>query len=370
MKTRPRLLAAALVTALLAVGTALAGPTGPAAAASIPGMVLSSTPASLPPELTRLATGKRITYVTTDVNGYLITATGLIMTPITGKAHRISAWAHGTTGLADQCTPSTNQNVFWPEARTAIAALLGKGFTVAAPDYPGLGTSQAHPYLIGLSEARSIIDAVKAARNLDGSLSTNYVIDGHSQGGQGSLFANQIASAYDGNLTLKGSASIAPVSNAATLAPLIPGTPNQGYLVMGLYGLQTVDSSFSASSVLAPTAKTKTSVLSTGCLMEILAAYQDLTPSQLLVGGALSDSVIAKLDHWVSPGQTTPTAPILLIQGTDDESVPAFLTEMLASQLQKDYSQPVTFQELQGETHDSAVVKSANTVATWLVARF
>ena len=104
--------------------------------------------------------------------------------------------------------------------------------------------------------------------------------------------------------------------------------------------------------------------------MEILAAYQNLTPSQLLVGGALSDSVIAKLDHWVSPGQTTPTAPILLIQGTDDESVPAFLTEMLAVELQEDYSQPVTFQELQGETHDSAVVKSANTVATWLVSRF
>jgi len=369
MKTRPRLLVAALVTTLLAVGAAPAGPAGPAAAASIPGTVLSSTTATLPPELTPLATGKRITYVTTDVNGNLITATGLIMTPKTGKANRVSAWSHGTTGLADQCTPSVNQNVFWPEARVAIAKLLGKGFTVAAPDYPGLGTSQAHPYLIGLSEARSIIDAVKAARNLDSSLVPAYVIDGHSQGGQGSLFANQIASSYDGNLVLKGSASIAPVSNAATLAPLIPGTPNQGYLVMGLYGLQTVDSSFSASSVLASPAKAKTSVLSSGCLMEILAAYQNFSASQLLVGGALPDSVVAKLDHWVSPAQTAPTAPILLIQGTADESVPAFLTEMLVDELHH-YSQPVTYQKIHGATHDSAVVDSATTVATWLAGRF
>ncbi|WP_030434215.1 alpha/beta hydrolase family protein [Actinoplanes subtropicus] len=369
MQTRPRLLVAALVAALLAVGAALVAPAGPASAASIPGMVLTSATATLPPELTPLATGKRITYVTTDVNGNLITATGLIMTPKTNKASRVAAWAHGTTGLADQCTPSTNQNVFWPEARTAIAALLGKGFTVAAPDYPGLGTSQSHPYLIGPSEARSIIDAVKAARNLDGYLSTSYVIDGHSQGGQGSLFANQMATAYDGNLVLKGSASIAPVSNAATLAPLIPGTPNQGYLVMGLYGLQTVDSSFSANSALAPTAKTKTSVLNTGCLNEILAAYQNLTASQLLVGGALPDSVIAKLDHWDSPAQTTPTAPILLIQGTADESVPAFLTEMLVDELHA-YSQPVTYQEIDGATHDSAVIDSADTVATWLAGRF
>jgi len=369
MRTRPRLLVAALVATLLAAGAALAAPAGPASAASVPGMVLSSTTATLPTELASLATGKRITYLTTDVNGNLITATGLIMTPTSNKAYRVAAWAHGTTGLADKCTPSTNQDVFWPEARTAIAALLGKGFTVAAPDYPGLGTSQAHPYLIGPSEARSVIDAVKAARNLDGYLSTSYVIDGHSQGGQGSLFANQIAPAYDGNLVLKGSASIAPVSNAATLAPLIPGTPNQGYLVMGLYGLQTVDSTFSANSVLAATAKTKTSVLNTGCLNEILSAYQSLTADQLLVGGALPDAVVAKLDHWDSPAQTTPTAPILLIQGTADESVPAFLTEMLVSELQA-YSQPVTYYELDGATHDSAAVLSAGTVATWLAARF
>src|SRR5689334_4696518 len=124
MQTRPRLLVAALVATLLAVGAALLAPAGPASAVSLPGMVLSSTTATLPPELAPLATGKRISYVTTDVNGNLITATGLIMTPKTNKANRVAAWAHGTTGLADQCTPSTNQGVFWPEARTAVAALL------------------------------------------------------------------------------------------------------------------------------------------------------------------------------------------------------------------------------------------------------
>ena len=39
---------------------------------------------------------------------------------------------------------------------SAIAALLAKGWTVAAPDYPGLGTPSAHPYLIGASAARSM----------------------------------------------------------------------------------------------------------------------------------------------------------------------------------------------------------------------
>jgi hypothetical protein len=49
MQTRPRLLVAALVAALLAVGAALVAPAGPASAASIPGMVLTSATATLPP---------------------------------------------------------------------------------------------------------------------------------------------------------------------------------------------------------------------------------------------------------------------------------------------------------------------------------
>ena len=177
-KTTALLAAAFLTTA----GLTVAG--SPANAATTPGTVQSSVSATLPPELAPLATGKRITYYTTSVSGSAITATGLIMTPKTGRVNRTVVWAHGTTGLADQCSPSLNYNVFWPEARAAVAALLGKGFTVAAPDYPGLGTPQSHPYLIGASEGRSIIDSVRAARNLDSSLSTQYAVDGHSQGGR------------------------------------------------------------------------------------------------------------------------------------------------------------------------------------------
>ncbi|GAA0560853.1 lipase family protein [Paractinoplanes ferrugineus] len=366
MKTRSRL----LLVALLAVCGIAVAPTGPAAAGSLPGTVLTSATATLPAELSPLATGKRIQYLTTDLNGLLIPATGLILTPKSNKKNRTVAWAHGSTGLADQCAPSNNQGVFWPEARVAVAALLGKGWTVAAADFPGLGTPLAHPYLVGGSEARSVIDSVKAARNLDSALSTQYVVDGHSQGGQAALFASQIAPSYDGNLVLKGTASIAPASNVDALAPLIPGTPGQGYLVMGLYGLAAVDPTFSPNSVLAPQAKTKTSSLNTGCLEQILAAYQNLTAEQLLVGGALPDAVVTKLAHYDNPAQTSPSAPILIVQGTDDEAVPVFIThDLLLPQLQA-YAQPVTYTELAGATHDSSVIQSADAVATWIAARF
>jgi pimeloyl-ACP methyl ester carboxylesterase len=363
-----RLLAAIHVAVLCIAGIVFSG--GSAVAASVPGTVLNATSATLPPELAPLANGKRITYVTTAVNGTTTSATGLILTPKTGKRNQTVVWGHGTTGLADKCAPSTSQAVFWPEARAAIAALLAKGWTVAAPDYPGLGTPLAHPYLIGESEARSMIDSVKAARNLDRSLTTKYVVDGHSQGGQGALFAGQLAPAYDGTLELRGVAAIAPVSNVDMLAPLIPGTPGQGYLVMALYGLNAQDPTFDPNTVLNEPAKKTTSVLESGCLMEILDAYAPLTAGQLLVGGALPQPVVTKLARYDNPAQSAPSAPMLIVQGTADEAVPYDITAgPLLDELHA-YNQPVDFVPVDGANHDGAVFATVDQVASWIAARF
>ncbi len=38
------------------------------------------------------------------------------------------------------------------------------GWTFVATDYEGLGTPGVHPYLVGLSEARGVLDIVRAAQ--------------------------------------------------------------------------------------------------------------------------------------------------------------------------------------------------------------
>ena len=365
----PALRRRALVV-LLALLAAVLFPGRPAAAAAAAGTVLTNAAVALPAELSGLATGRRVSFVTEGARGVISTSTGLVLTPKTNKKNRLVVWAHGTTGIADKCAPSSNYNVFWPEARAAVAEMLSRGWTVAAPDYQGLGTAQEHPYLVGLSEAKSIIDSAKAARNLDAALSTQYVIYGHSQGGQGALFANQIATAYDGNLVLKGTAAVAPVSNVDAFAPLIPGTPGQGYLVMGLYGLNAVEPTYLPITVLAPQARQKLPVLQTGCLYEVLDAYAPLTANQLLVGGSLPANWINKLKQYDNPAQTAPTAPIYLVQGTDDEAVPAFITEeLLLPQLQQ-YTQPVQFVEVVGANHDGAVTATTDQVGDWIAAHF
>ncbi|MBB2949175.1 fermentation-respiration switch protein FrsA (DUF1100 family) [Actinoplanes lutulentus] len=366
MKTASRVLLAVL---LAVIGTAAAA-ASPASAATLPGLVLTNSAATLPAELTPLATGRRIQYLTTSVTGSVITATGLVITPKTGKNNKIVAWGHGTTGLADICAPSNNLPVFWPEARIAIAELLSRGWTVAAPDYPGLGTPQAHPYLIGASAGRSLIDSVRAARSLDGTLGLQYVVDGHSQGGQGALFASQLAPSYDGTLVLKGTASIAPVSNTEEIIPYIAGTEGQGYLVMALYGLAAVEPTFHPYSVLAAPAEAKTGVLNTGCLYQILNTYKNFTAAQLVSGGTVPTSVVTKLASYNNPAQTAPSAPVLIVHGTLDEAVPFSLSsELLVPKIQE-YGVATTFLGLEGVNHDQAVIDSADYVADWIAARF
>ncbi len=368
MRSALRWAAAAQLAVLAVTGAAVTTAT-PANAVVASGTVLLSSTATLPPELAPLATGKKIQYLTTGLNGAAATASGLILTPKTNKKNKTVVWAHGSTGLADQCAPSASQAVFWPEARAAIAKLLQKGWTVAAPDYPGLGSLGSHPYLVGASEGRAIIDSVKAARNLDSALGTAYAIDGHSQGGQGGLFASQLAPSYDGALVLKGVAAIAPASNLDLIAPDIPGTPGQGYLVMALYGINAVEPSFNPNSYLAAPAKQKAPVLTSGCLYQILDAYAPLTPAQLVPNGVVAQQVLTKLAQYGNPGANPPSAPTLIVHGTDDEAVPYGLSAGPLVQTLSNQGQSVEFITVEGATHDGAVFATVDTVADWLAAR-
>ena len=51
--------------------------------------------------------------------------------------------------------------------RSQLGAYLKAGYAVAETDYEGLGTPGVHPYLIGSSEGRSVLDIVRAAREID-----------------------------------------------------------------------------------------------------------------------------------------------------------------------------------------------------------
>jgi len=61
-------------------------------------------------------------------------------------------------------------------------------------DYERLGTPGLHPYLVGPSEGRGVLDIVKAAQQIEETgAGSRVVIWGRSQGGHGALFPGEPA---------------------------------------------------------------------------------------------------------------------------------------------------------------------------------
>ena len=143
------------------------------------------------------ATAYRVLYTSTGYDGRPAAVSGLIVVPDgepPARGRRVIAYTHGTVGVASRCGPSLVAGPQQPLFFEGGAALLDAGYVVAAPDYQGLGTRGPHPYLVGDSEAKNTLDAVRAARNLpEAEASRDFAVWGHSQGGHASLFTGQVA---------------------------------------------------------------------------------------------------------------------------------------------------------------------------------
>lgn len=165
-----------------------------------------------------------ILYRSRDVRGNPIGVSGMIALPNTempAGGYPVISWAHGTVGCADRCAPSRDEEPLSQPHNAYVHRLLREflklGWAVVMTDYEGLGTAGTHPYLLGESEARGILDIVLAARQLyPGKIATRFQIVGHSQGGQAALFGAHHARDWT-DLELRGVAAVAPASAIGTL---------------------------------------------------------------------------------------------------------------------------------------------------------
>src|SRR6202012_4130896 len=123
----------------------------------------------------------------------------------------IIAWAHPTTGVVPHCAPSLA--LFGFQQIQGLREMVERGYAVAATDYPGLGTPGPHPYLVGVSEGRAVLDSVRAARTMPGvGGGRTFAVWGHSQGGHAALFSGLVAKSYAPELELDGVAAAAPAT--------------------------------------------------------------------------------------------------------------------------------------------------------------
>ena len=179
------------------------------ASAASPGTLSSADPVAQTPKGTQ---AWRIRYWTTSDQGKPIEVTGMVVAPreaLPQEPRQVLAWTHGTWGVTEKCSPSLSPNFF--AATPGINDAIRRGFVIVAPDYPGLGSPTAHAYLVGVEAANSTLDAVRAARQIEGAASgSRFVVWGESQGGHAALWTAKRALAYAPELQLLGAAAAAP----------------------------------------------------------------------------------------------------------------------------------------------------------------
>lgn len=178
------------------------------------GTLVSAQPVSNAPAGMR---AWRVNYWTTSDRNQPIRVTGMVIAPDgpPGRPPRpVIAWTHGLVGISDRCAPSVGDLNF-----TMIPNLqdvIRRGYTVVAPDYPGLGSEGVHPALVGVSEGRSALDAVRAARSIaQANAGNRFAVWGESQGGHAALWTGQIWRNYAPDLQLTGIAAIVPPTDLA-----------------------------------------------------------------------------------------------------------------------------------------------------------
>ena len=267
----------------------------------------------------------RVLYRSTGLRGEPIAVSGAVIVPHGPTEGRpVVAWAHPTTGVVPRCAPSLALLLI--QQIQGVRAMIERGYVVAATDYPGLGTPQTHPYLVGVSEARAVLDSVRAAREMTAA-GKRFAVWGHSQGGQAALFTGTIAKAYAPELDLAGVAAAAPATELATLlADDLDSNGGRNLTAMTLWSWSRV---FDApiARVVYPEATATIDRLAGECIESIYDLFVRRRTAQPLAERFLLDRNFAADEPWRSllasntPGALPADIPVLLAQGAADEIV-------------------------------------------------
>jgi pimeloyl-ACP methyl ester carboxylesterase len=309
---------------------------------------------------------RNVLYTTKSPQRDRVSVSGTVSIP-EGKAPKggfpVITYAHGTTGVADACAPSRNAaggpvipyvEYVYPQ----LSAFLDAGYAVLRTDYQGLGTPGPHPYLIGKSEGRSVLDIVRAAQELSPKIGDDYAIAGHSQGGHAALFAAGMADNWVPEQNLAGTIAYAPASHLKEQAQAIEGlTSPSGLTALAtliLYGASTANTGVQPDVLMTPETYAFWPDLDETCLPELgesdsLGGY---APADLLRDGANTNTLFNVLDRN-NPAVTT-SAPILLAQGEADTTVFPVFTNLLDDELQA-LNDSVDYQKYPGVTHGEIV---------------
>ena len=320
----------------------------------------------------------RILYHSRSRQDENIAVSGYVLAPLEDSAEDwpVVAYAHGTAGMADQCAPSAtvenNIQGFGGEA-SLLAQVAGTGYVVVATDYEGLGTPGLHPYLVGESAARSILDSVRAVQQMEQlNVSNSFAVAGISQGGHAALHAGQYWQTYAPELDLVGVVSMAPPSQANLIYDAVINTDSKGFIYMALAAYDVSYDEIDASEVLTPEGVDLLVELENGCTNYVFDVFNSYEVSDLIsVENPLAVPGWRDIAIDNDVNQRALPAPLFIAHGGADNLIPAVSSALLCAQITAIPDQGPTLRRVyEGASHGGVALAAAEDTITWLTARF
>ena len=283
----------------------------------------------------------RIMYLSESVSGTPIAVTGLVVfadDPAPFGGYELLLHGHGSTGLADQCAPSRAADL--PASELDIDLdytnfeFMSYGFVLVSTDYEGLGVPGAHPFLVGVSEARGMLDAGLAARQMPVLyIGPQTAIAGFSQGGHAALWAAQVAPEWTPQQPISASLIISAASEIPDLASGRSESQEQlgVWLLAGLAAAHP-EAQAALGSVLTPSGQEFLELLEGQCAVDTFGGVPVPEPPYLAADPTTVEPFASLLAANTAGTVATPT-PILLFHGDQDTAIPLAQSDALFDRL-------------------------------------
>lgn len=340
----------------------------------------------------------RLLFTTETHNKTVVPASAYILWPFSPNLQpgsnkaRTVVFAHGASGEFGDCTPSHMRTLLYQFQATYALALAG--FAVVAPDYQGLGINYTvdfdnntgrpgtrvpvhHPLLGNPSLANDLFYSHQAAlQAFPSRLSDEFVIMGHSEGGGAAWAAaeRQATGPVTGYLgTVAGSPAAnfsAVVDFALSLgAAEIPGVSLLAWAAQGMFP------DLRLSDVLTPlgVARLELQAEIGGCQGVTTALLQGDGTAQppLLREGWNTNPYLQSYLRLSSVGGRSVAGPVLVIQGTADQTIPEVVTTATVNETCSAHPESdLEYLLVNGTTHVPTLFATQREWLGWINARF
>ncbi|RDW92922.1 alpha/beta hydrolase family protein [Aspergillus mulundensis] len=338
----------------------------------------------------------RFFYVSEDIDGKPLPATGYVLFPYTNPIspnarHRIIVWAHGTAGFTPQCAPSNNKGLQYNWQ--APFALAQEGYLVVAPDYAGLGSTipTGFMYSAGILHAADVSNALKAVREavetgveqgIPSGITKEWMVMGHSEGGLTAWrTAEREADANKSIGGLIGAVAISPAIQTIDLIPELISRANGGplhepFVPFMLRSIARLFPTFDLKTYMTQKLidLTDLATSSTGCLNVAIPLLNNLTLSDMYLNNASflsAPEVLEWKEKYAGQGPKPLGGPLFVLHGRDDTIIPwNHNDDVVRAHCDVFPFSQLMYYLLPSVDHDGALVASHPVWTAWIKERF